>query len=187
MPLAGQTAFDGARTSVEATIDAWEARNANLDHEQLLVVGQDGIALGYFDGGKTSVGFELPDGVDPSTLTITHVHPVNNDRNIGGGFSNADVINHINLGLAETRAVAQEGSYSFRTTSESDPKGFKSALANRQSVCLKQQRAAIKALEKQGITLTAQEKMDIYLRASDIWYQNMANRYGYIYRSPYTG
>lgn len=188
LPLAGQTAFfDGGKTDQMRTTETWENKRKDLDHEQLLLTSRDGFAVGYFDGDKDSVAFRIPDAYRDrkSELVLTHVHPAYYDRSIGGGFSDADVMNHIRLGLGETRAVSKEGVYSFRTTTESDATGFLRALNDRRGDVSRMMAAAETQLKKQGYTLSGTERTDFYLRMSDAWYRQTAYRYGYDYRSPW--
>lgn len=190
LPLAGQTAFfDGGKTDQMRTVESWEDKRKTLDHEQLLLTNADGYAVGYFDGDRDSVAFAIPreyrDEASRKSLVLTHVHPPYYDRTIGGGFSDADVLNHIRLGLGETRAVSAEGVYSFKTTRESDPTGFVKALNDRSSAVSWMMNEAEKALKAQGITLDGKDHTDFYLRVSDAWYRQTAYKYGYEYRSPW--
>lgn len=127
LPIAGQTAFDeGNRTSVQATLDQWEKKHGTDKVEHLLMVDENGFATDYFKGNRGSVAFVPP--ADPSRITLTHSHPIGSDRTIGGSFSEADIINHIDVGFKETRATSVEGTYVFRATERSNPKGMKAAL-----------------------------------------------------------
>ena len=187
LPLAGQTKFyDGTKTDTEITVRAWEDKHNDLTHEQLLMVNQDGYAVAYFDGDKQSVAFQIPKGVNPKDITLTHVHPAAYDRTIGGGFSDADIENHIAFKFKETRATSVEGNYSFRTTSESDPKGFLKALKTRKQTVMQSYNDALQSINKQGVSLSSKEETDLYLRISDIWYQHTASKFGYEYHSPYS-
>lgn len=181
--LAGQTYFeDGNKVSVAGTLDFWEGKSKGLDHEELLIVGDDGFAAGYFKGGATSVGFTLPAGADPSTLTITHNHPAGgkDGRTIGGSFSNADLNNHINLGLRETRATSVEGTYSFKATKgvKQNGAGFQKALTKRSAEVSAKADAKYKAAKAKGST---KSYIDTYLETSHEWYQANAAKYGYTY------
>lgn len=181
--LAGQTYFyDGNNTSTRATVDNWESKRGDLDHEELLMVDDDGFAIGYFKGDKDSVAFNVPRGVDTSKITLTHNHPTSGDaRSIGGSFSDADIKNHLAFGFKETRATAKEGTYSFKTTSESDAKGFSKALSGRKTAVNKAYDDTVSSMKKKGYTLTETEGIDLYLRISDSWYKATASKYGYEY------
>lgn len=181
--LAGQTYFEnGNRVSVEGTLNFWENKSKDLDHEELLMIGDDGFAVGYFKGNDTSVGFTMPDGMDAGTITLTHNHPYGgkDGRTIGGSFSNADLNNHINLGLKETRATSQEGTYSFKATkgAKQNASGFQKALGRRQSEVSKKADAKYKAAQKKGST---KSYIDTYLETSHEWYQTNCSKYGYTY------
>lgn len=181
--LAGQTYFEnGNKVSVAGTLNYWEDKSKDLKHEELLIVGEDGFAMGYFKGGAGSVGFTMPDGADPSKLTITHNHPYGgkDGRTIGGSFSNADLNNHINLGLKETRATSTEGTYSFKAAKgvKQNSKGFQKALAGRQTEVSKKADAKYKAAQKKGST---KSYIDTYLEESHKWYQKNCSKYGYEY------
>ena len=185
LPLAGQTAFDrnGRNLGTQASIDKWETKNATLDHEQLLMVNSDGYAVAYFDGDKDSVAFAIPRGVDASDITLTHVHPAYYDRDIGGTFSEADLVNHIRLGLKETRAVSVEGTYVFRAEKGANPRAFLRALARRESDTSSAINKAVKAKEKSlGRKLTEKEYSKIFLDAHDRWLKTHATGHGYYYK-----
>ena len=188
LPLAGQTAFyDGGKTDQMRTTETWEDKRKALDHEQLLMTNKDGFAIAYFDGDKDSVAFSVPKEYRGklNDVVLTHVHPAYYDRTIGGGFSDADVTNHILFGFGETRATSTEGTYSFKTTRESDPKGFLKALGDRRTQVYDSYDKAVSSLKSQGYKIEGKEATDLYLRISDAWYRNTAYRYGYEYRSPW--
>lgn len=174
--LAGQTYFDGAKVSVGGTLGFWEGKSANLKHEELLMIGEDGFAAGYFKGGPTSVRFNVPKGVNPAKTVLTHNHPYGgkDGRTIGGTFSDDDLKNHIELGLKETRATSIEGTYSFKTGKNANPSGFKKALTKRKrEVSAKADERCKKDSSKSYI--------DTYLEESHNWYKKNAGKYGYKY------
>lgn len=154
-----------------------------------MLTNKDGYAVAYFDGDKGSVAFRVPKEYrgkgKASELVLTHVHPAHYDRTIGGGFSDADIINHIAFGFGETRAVSTEGVYSFKTTNESDWKGFAKALDTKDATVYRDFNTALASMKKAGYTLTSKEETDLFLRVSDAWYRNTAYKYGYEYRSPW--
>lgn len=155
----------------------WENKSRDLEHEELLMIGDDGFATGYFKGEGESVAFNVPNGVDPKKTVLTHNHPVKqkDGRTISGSFSDADLKNHIALGFKETRAVGVEGSYSFKTTKKSNPAGFQKALGKRKAAVSK---AADKRYTQPGNT---KSYIDIYLEESHKWYSKNAGKYGYDY------
>lgn len=176
--LAGQTYFDGNRVSVGGTLDYWEGKSQGLGHEELLMVGEDGFAAGYFKGGATAVSFTIPEGVDPAKTVLTHNHPAGgkDGRTIGGSFSNADLQNHIRLGFKETRATSVEGTYSFKAAAgkTQNSSGFLKALSSRRSECSKKADAAY----KKG---NGKSYIDTYLETCHQWYADNASKYGYSY------
>lgn len=180
--LAGQTYIDGNKVSVGGTLDYWEGKSKDLKHEELLMIGEDGFATGYFKGGATSVGFTIPDGVDPAKTVLTHNHPYGgkDGRTIGGSFSNADLKNHINLGFKETRATSTEGTYSFKAAKgvKQNPNGFLKALAGRKAEVSAKADAKYKAAQKKGST---KSYIDTYLETSHEWYTANCSKYGYEY------
>ncbi len=180
--LAGQTYIDGNKVSVGGTLDYWEGKSKDLKHEELLMIGEDGFATGYFKGGATSVGFSIPDGVDPAKTVLTHNHPYGgkDGRTIGGSFSNADLNNHINLGFKETRATSVEGTYSFKAAKgvKQNPSGFQKALAGRKAEVSKKADAKYRAAQKKGST---KSYIDTYLETSHEWYKANCSKYGYEY------
>ena len=182
--LAGQTYIDGKRVSVEGTLKHWEGKSKDLKHEELLLVGEDGFAVGYFKGGSTSVAYDIPKGADPSKLTLTHNHPygtkATGGRTKGGSFSNADLKNHIVGGFKETRATSREGTYSFKATKgvKPDAGGFLKALKNRQSECKKKAKTTYEKAQAKGST---KSYIDTYLDTCHMWYQKNCSKYGYTY------
>lgn len=184
--LAGQTYFeDGNKVSVGGTLNYWEGKSKDLKHEELLMIGEDGFAVGYFKGGATSVGFTMPKDVDPSKITLTHNHPYGgkDGRTIGGSFSNADLNNHINLGLKETRATSREGTYSFKAAKgvKQDPAGFQKALGKRQAECSAKADAKYKKAQTKGGKAASKSYIDTYLETCHDWYKTNAPKYGYAY------
>lgn len=183
--LAGQTYIDGNKVSVDGTLNYWEGKSKDLKHEELLMIGEDGFATGYFKGGATSVGFTIPDGVDPAKTVLTHNHPYGgkDGRTIGGSFSNADLNNHINLGFKETRATSTEGTYSFKAAKgvKQNPKGFQKALAGRSAEVSKKADARYKAAQKKGGKAAQKSYIDTYLEESHKWYSKNCSKYGYDY------
>ena len=181
LPLAGLTWFeDGDKTSVEMTMAHWEGKNVNLDHEELIMVDKDGFACAYFKGGKNSVGFSMPEGVNPAELTLTHIHPVtgsSDQRSIGGTFSVADLTNHINLGLKETRAAAKEGTYRFWSGPNADAQGFLGALNNARAEINRS--TAVKVTNNRG---SKTYQIDTFLNEWHKWYSTNAPKYGYHYQ-----
>lgn len=174
--LAGQTGFyDGNKVSVESTLTHWEGKSKGLDHEELLMIDEDGFATAYFKGGKTSVAFTAPSKEVAAKTVLTHNHPLGDGRTIGGGFSDADVTNHIRLGFKETRATSVEGTYSFKATAKADSKGFLNALKGRKKACQEKADAIMKKNPKANA-------IDVYLTASHHWYQTNASKYGYEYK-----
>lgn len=182
--LAGQTYFDGNKVSVGGTLNYWEGKSKDLNHEEMLLIGEDGFAVGYFKGGATSVAFTIPNGADPSKLTLTHNHPhgtkATGGRTIGGSFSNADLKNHIQLGLKESRACATEGTYSFKATKgqKQDSAGFMKALNGRQAECSAKADKVYKAAQAKG---SKKSYIDTYLETCHEWYQTNSSKYGYTY------
>ena len=181
--LAGQTYFEnGNKTSVEGTLNYWENKSKDLKKEELLMIGEDGFAVGYFKGGATSVAFTIPDGADTSKLVLTHNHPYGgkDGRTIGGSFSNADLKNHINLGFKETRATSKEGTYSFKATKgvKQDSSGFLKALGKRKSECSATADAKYKAAKAKG---SKKSYIDTYLETCHEWYSKNSAKYCYTY------
>lgn len=175
--LAGQTYFEnGNKVSVAGTLNYWEGKSKNLKHEELLFVGEDGFAAGYFKGGSGAVSFHIPEGVDASKTVLTHNHPTGgkDGRTIGGSFSNADLTNHIRLGLKESRATSVEGTYYFRAGKKADAKGFQKAMGTRKS-------AVNKATKKRMDSGDKKSEIDIYLEESHKWYSKNAKKYGFEY------
>ena len=175
--LAGQTYFDGNKVTVSGTLNYWEGKSKDLKHEELLMIGEDGFAAGYFKGSATAVSFEIPKGVDPAKTVLTHNHPYGgrDGRTIGGSFSNADLNNHIRFGFKETRATSVEGTYSFKSGRNANANGFQNALKKR-----KNEVSAI-ADKRYKTNSGGKSYVDIYLEESHNWYKKNAPKYGYSY------
>jgi len=173
--LAGQTGFYGGnKVSVASTLNHWEGKSYDLDHEELLMIGEDGFATAYFKGDNNSVGFTPPSKKVAAKTTLTHNHPLGDGRTKGGSFSDADLRNHIKCGFKETRATAVEGTYSFKTTSKSDSSGFLKALGTRKATVSKRAASVMKKKPNSNA-------IDVYLDESHKWYQQTASKYGYEY------
>lgn len=183
LPLAGQTEFtNGDETSVKATIDAWEKRHTNDKIEHLLMVDQNGFATAYYSGDKGSVGFVHPTREEAARLVVTHSHPsAGNDRNNGGTFSDADIINHIDVGFAETRARAKEGTYVFRATENANPDGMKASLkrVRAESTYSTATQFVMEGAAKKYTSKS--ERMDVYLTERHKALQKAAKENGYYY------
>lgn len=174
--LAGQTGFyDGNKVSVRSTLDHWEGKSYGLDHEELLMIDEDGFATAYFKGGKDAVSFIPPDEAIAKKTVLTHNHPLGDGRTIGGGFSNADIENHIKYKFKETRATAVEGTYSFKATSKANSQGFLKALKGRKNEVSKKADAYMKKNPNAN-------SIDVYLKESHKWYQKAAKKYGFEYK-----
>ena len=101
-----------------------EFENAVRDKtvEYIALYDKDGklvVAGTSYNKGAVAVPERHPKFKD--AVTLTHNHPYQGGRIIGGSFSGADISNHLHLGLkGETRAVSNgpnENTYIFRAKS----------------------------------------------------------------------
>lgn len=80
------------------------------------------LVIAVTSGSKSSVG--IPTQEATGAALLTHNHPYQGSRVIGGTLSEADVINHINFGIGTTRAVTNgpnENTYILQTKAGSKP------------------------------------------------------------------
>lgn len=109
------------------------ARETDRGVEYAAFWDKDGELVAIFKGNKGSVGsyVEAPKGSKMNGDTpikggvMTHTHPAEGvDRPFGYAFSGGDISVHNARELMETRAVAREGTYSFRGDQASIPKAI---------------------------------------------------------------
>lgn len=124
-------------------------------------------------------------------VTLTHNHPYQGGRIIGGSFSGADISNHLNLGLkGESRAVSNgpnENTYIFRAKA-----GAKQNISKMYGIVNKankdyltkapQNRAKVeKKLAKQGKSLNGRGNQVYIGTMKRLWKNANVSRYGYEY------
>lgn len=124
-------------------------------------------------------------------ITLTHNHPYQGGRIIGGSFSAADVQNHLRLGLkGETRAVSNgpnENTYIFRAkkgVSQQTKRMIAVAdkMNNRyKSTANKMLNKVRKDLSAQGKSLNGKDNQVYIGAAKKLWKSTDVSRYGYEY------
>lgn len=121
---------------------------------------------------------------------MTHNHPYNNGRVIGGSFSGADVQSHLRFNLGETRAVTNgpnEHTYIFRNKKGSSQKQKQMAKIAR-NFDSKYNREASKSVDKVTKKLSKKGKSlgnkqgQVYIgTAKRLWKNANVQQYGYEY------
>lgn len=122
---AGWTPEAGHRSvNTDTTIKGAESRIIGLDHEQMVVIGQDGYVRAVVDGGQHAVGFTPKALQHVKGNIVTHNHPN------GGTFSPADVIAAGDLGAGEIRAASKSfnKTYSLKAGKKANGKGLANAM-----------------------------------------------------------
>lgn len=115
----------GVSGSARAAVVAWENKRAANKLEYNISVDQDGNPLHKeVRGGKGSVRVPIV-GLSEGAIH-THIHPREDEGVLGGTFSDADLRNFANHGVATYRARAKEGAYSISKTGNFDKNGFNS-------------------------------------------------------------
>lgn len=171
--LAGNTGWvNGNEVSVASTLARWEDGRRNLNHEEMLVIGDDGFPVAAYKGDRHSVAFE---GEKTRGMTVTHVHP---DK-YGGTFSEADISNFNKFNQKEIRASAREGTYSLKATRNANWDGLNKAYAKAQPSLADKASKAVEKVAAKGGSKTAQRKayVDVYHK----WYSSNMGKYGYTY------
>ena len=119
----------GVSGSARAAVVAWENKRAANKVEYNISVDQNGNPLHKeVRGGKGSVRVPIV-GLSEGAIH-THIHPREDEGVLGGTFSDADLRNFANYGVATYRARAKEGAYSISKTGNFDKNGFTSYVNN---------------------------------------------------------
>lgn len=123
--------------------------------------------------------------------TLTHNHPSNDNRIIGGSFSEADVQNHLRLGLkGETRAVAvgpNEHTYIFRAKkgAKQNPSGMARSASKVGNEYKSEAQKAIngvrKKLAQKGKSLNGKDNQVYIGTMKHLWKTADIDKYGYEY------
>lgn len=102
-----------------------EDKRTNKAKEHMAIIdGDTGYVVDVAMGDETSVGITTRALRHIKNSIVTHSHPSTlKYPDVGGTFSLADV-RSLSLGMKELRAVGVEGTYSLKTDSTSDVKGF---------------------------------------------------------------
>lgn len=115
----------GVSGSARAAVVAWENKRVANKLEYNISVDQDGNPLHKeVRGGKGSVRVPVI-GLSEGAIH-THIHPRDDEGLLGGTFSDADLRNFANHGVATYRARAKEGAYSISKTENFNKNGFNS-------------------------------------------------------------
>lgn len=141
-------------------------------------------------GNKGSVAIPSNAPGFENAYTMTHNHPYDNGRVIGGSFSGADIQSHLRFNLGETRAVTNgpnEHTYIFRNKKGSSQSQKQMAKIAR-NFDRKYTREANKSVDKVTKKLSKKGKSlgnkggQVYIgTAKRLWKNADVQRYGYEY------
>lgn len=145
-----------------------------LNMETAWLSDKDGNIVAGARGNSTSVGVAYPRELQKG-LTLTHNHP----GKYGGTFSTADISHLTRANLAEIRAVAKEGTYSLKATSNARPLDFNRALNKDYSRLQRLANQRYKQAQEQG--KKGAEARKAYVDTISNWYKKNAKKYGYTY------
>lgn len=182
------------KTSKFQGMNIHEFENAVRDKsvEYIALYDKDGriiVAGTSYNNGAVAVPTGHPKFKE--AITLTHNHPYQGGRIVGGSFSGADVQNHLRLGLkGETRAVSNgpnENTYIFRAK-----KGMNQNIQKMTSVADKMDGrykataqktldAVKKDLSARGRSLNGKDNQVYIGTAKRLWKKANVNRYGYEY------
>ncbi len=149
--------------------------------EHAFIITPEGRIRAGYKGNKNTVNLNSADIRKGDTLT--HNHP----SSYGGTFSPNDVYALTNNNLSEIRAVAREGTYSLKATTNADPNSFSKALArNLSAIRRKGNKNAGKVDKAKYKTEKGYQRATRRARVDTLssWYKKNANKYGYIYTAP---
>lgn len=181
MLIAGWTPEAGKRSVRAATtVKSAESRIRNLDHEQLVVIGQDGYVRAVVDGGGHSVGVTDNAAKHMKGAIVTHNHPS------GSTFSPADIINAGKYEVGEIRAASKRfgKTYSLKASNKANGKGLSSAMkkSEKQLIADWQKKldsmAGKKYKDKESYERQACKHWDNIMGD---WLKTNASKYGYTY------
>lgn len=151
---------------------------------KLIVAGTSG------NNGSVAIPTEAP-GFE-NAHTLTHNHPYDSTRIVGGTFSEADVQNHLALGFkGETRAVTNgpnENTYIFRAKSGATQNSVKMSIAaSKVGAAYKKEGTKLVQkvqgkLAKKGKTLPVSKQSQVFIgNVQRMWKKSGIERYGYEY------
>lgn len=181
LPTAGWTPEAGKRAvHVGTTIKGSEDRIRGLDHEQLVVIGQDGYVRAVVDGGEHSVGITANAAKHIKGNIVTHNHPN------GGTFSQADIMSAGRTGAGEIRAASKRfnKTYSLKATSKADGYGIARAMDRDAKKLDKKWQAKLDSMVGKKYSSKESYERQAYNHWNNImgdWLRTNAPKYGYVY------
>lgn len=173
------------------SIHQWENATRDKKVEHVALFNKDGnLIFAGTSHNKNSVA--IPTGmINMSDVdTLTHNHPYNANRPIGGTFSEADVINSTLYGIRQTRAVSngvKENTYILRATSGANTAGMHDEAHKIQSNNTMQntgEKAYKKVknrLAKQGKQISLSMANQVAIGSMKQVWKDSASKYGYEY------
>ena len=179
--VAGWTPEAGKKeVHVETTISSAEDRIKNLDHEQLVVIGNDGYVKAVVDGGDHSVGITPKAAREMRGNIATHNHPT------GGTLSPPDVINGAKGGVGEIRAISKRfnKTYSLKATSKANGDGMAKAMQKAEKRIMNDWQKKIDGMQGRKYKSKENWENQVYKHYNTVmggWLKANAGKYGYVY------
>lgn len=112
----------GVSGAAREQIEKWENKRRSNKIEFAYAVTQQGEVLGETRGGKKGVVLTKQMKETENSI-VTHIHP-RGYGDLGGVFSQADMVSWTRNNMKTMRAVSKEGTYSISKQSNFNSKGF---------------------------------------------------------------
>lgn len=179
--IAGWTPEAGSNiVHVGTTVDGAESRIIGLDHEQLVVIGQDGYVRAVVDGSEHSVGLTPRAERNAAGNIITHNHPN------GGTFSPADIISAGQIGAGEIRAASKRfgKTYSLKAGAKANGRGLAKAMQRAEAKLTSAWQAKLDSMVGRKYSSKESYEKQAYNHWNNImgdWLNKNAGKYGYTY------
>lgn len=182
-------AYDVTHKYAGMNLHQFENAIRNEKYEVAGVFDKNGALLSAVTSyNKGATALPLVDYKDVDTLT--HNHPADKNRYIGGSFSEADIISGTSLKIRETRAVVGSGHNEHTYIFREDPKAKRRQRVNMSNKAKKirnsgqmqdEMRKGLKKAQSGGKKLSPARQNQASIGAvKNIWKQT-AGKYGYEY------
>lgn len=182
MNIAGWTPQAGKKSvSKSVTIKSANKRIAGLDHEQMVIVGQDGYVRAAVKGDKHSVGLTPNAERHIKGNDVLHNHPN------GTALSPADVITAGNTGARSISAVSRRSgkTYVLTATSKANGKGLSRQMKRDEKALINKWQAKADSMTGKKYKNKQSYENQLYKHWDNIlgdWMQQNAAKYGYTYK-----
>ena len=196
-PKSGKQPKSPYTSAQENALIQIENKTYTLKREQAHLVDQNGVILFKKGGGKSSVSFTRGEFNQMKGQVLTHNHPLDAHRSIGGTFSPEDINLAFSGKLKGLRATAVEGTYDITYVNDSNTKYKAGALESHyrkeskrleriarqamQTAKINYYRSNMTQADYNAYHATAKSEMDKVLNGLHTWLTNNASDYGYQY------